>query len=78
MILDDKQSRLLGIIAEDPENFGYLTEHLQGEAQEIGKAIVEKDVHGDGPVQAVAREIIEWARRGQERAQEARERRTTS
>ena len=59
--LKEAESRILGLLADDPQKYAELLDLLKGEAREIGEGLVHGTTGDDATADAV-KEAQAWAR----------------
>jgi hypothetical protein len=64
--LEEQQTKILGIIADDPSKFAYLANQLTGEAREIAEALINAKSWGSSA--KTADEARAWANQSKDRS----------
>ena len=64
--LQESESRILGLLADDPQKYAHLLDLLEGEAREIGNGLVH-GITGDEATADAVKEAQAWARQSRGR-----------
>ncbi len=69
--LQEAESRILGLLADDPQKYAELLDLLKGEARKIGEGLVH-DTHVDEATADAVEKAKAWARQSRSRVRTVR------